>query len=442
MSKRKPPGFWDVKENQKAFLDDLAAKTGIEPTRLSYTLIRKHGGAGALFRYPSTLALLETHYGPISLLDRGRVPDGIWDKKSNRIKAVREAVQRLRKRADRVGHTNFRQIGLGGLLTVSGMKYWELLREAGFDVPSPADWAVKKRRVKKVRDLVDKAGGPLRVTSMYIEDHESGLIAFYRDYFPKELPRTLANLDPVQPANAKDPYIPLLYWILEEAGYDVTPADCRRKMGDRSATQSRHGHWNHSCQEAMLDDWIHDFIGMNHLHDILYPGQPELPDSRMVDCDFVLLPEEILTTEYTEGTEGPEGRRESGLLTTKHTKYTKSSERKRGRGKRLRVSGFVDLNPGMGEMAGDMDLTGGLWVEYAGISIRKTATDLSESYLQKLEKKKTLAKAAGLELVIITPQAMANPEKVWEEMVSRALWLKPYSPKALNSPYLELFGSD
>jgi hypothetical protein len=80
-SKRKPRGYWDKLENQKAFLDGLIKKYNVEPAKLTSSLIHGNGGSRLVRRYPSVRALLEAHYGPISLLDIPKVSPGTWKKK-------------------------------------------------------------------------------------------------------------------------------------------------------------------------------------------------------------------------------------------------------------------------------------------------------------------------------------------------------------------------
>ncbi|MFC1582640.1 hypothetical protein ACFL4W_03770 [Planctomycetota bacterium] len=391
--------------------------------------------------------LIEAHYGPISLLDIGRVPSGTWSKKSNRVKAVREAVKRLAKRPDRIECDDFNRIGLGGMLMSTKMHHCALLREAGFDVPDPADWEDKTKRIKKVRELVEKVGGQARVTRTFIAEQEPGLLSCYRDLFPKIPPLTLATMDKPRNPRAKDPEIPLLYWILIEAGYKVTPEDCERGRAEREDVLSRHGDLNHSCEEAMIDDWIYDFLeeGLRsrgvpdpllhtnrdqilsnrdisvsgrgkgkkkgykkprrHVHDIIYPGQDRIESTHKRDCDFVLLPEAGSSVQSSVfSVQG--GKRDPESLT---------------------------MNQG---------LSSGLWIEYAGIKYhgKNVVPTFILEYQEKLEEKKAMAEAAGIQLVMITPKAIAeHPDKVWEEMVAKAPWLKPYTKKALNSKYLDLF---
>jgi len=395
--KRKPRGFWAKKENQKEFLDSLLRKYRIGPEKLTSTMIRENGGRRLEGYYAHTLEMLEAHYGEISLLDRPRVPWGAWKHQKNRIEAVREAVERLGKRPERVSRDDLIRIGLDGLLVHGGLGIKELMREAGYDVPDPVSWKSKEVRAAKIRELVDKAGGVERVTLVYIKERARGLVEYYSFDGGTSGGCRVASADsgmgagkPAEDRGQKSEdgrqraevvrekwrmlpgeHIPILYWILRDAGYDVSPDDCLRGLNSFDEVMSRHGHLNHSLAEALVDDWIYGFVGMDHMHDVIYPGQRKSRRYAGKDCDFVLFP--------------PEAR-----------KNPHSAIR----------------NP----------KSCSLWVEYAGFW-HKSKSRFVKWYKRRMRVKKALAKKAGISLVVITPEKMKEPESVWEEMVLKAPWL-------------------
>jgi len=442
--KRKPRGYWAQKENQKEFLDSLLHKYNIKPEKLTSTMIRKNGGIRLQTYYANTLEMLEAHYGEISLLDLPRVPRGAWKRPKCRIEAVQEAVERLGKRPERVRKEDLCRIGLEGLIVNSGLGIRELMREAGYDVPDPVSWQSGKVRAAKVRELVEKAGGTDRVTFRYIKKRARGLVEYYSFAGGKSGGCRVArggkeeNIEYRTPINdfrfkklrekkrekirqdnrinrirerreekrkecrsgnvdlrskgevvrekwgmLPGEHIPVLYWILKDAGYDVTPDDCLRGLDALEEVASGHGHLNHSLAEALVDDWIYDFAGMDHMHDVNYPGQKG-PERNKVDCDFVLFPN------------------------------------------------TSDKCP----VTSDIQSTANLWVEYAGLwSERKNR--LVRKYKRRMRAKKALAKKAGIALVVITPANMKKPENVWDEMVSKAPWLKKRRKAAMGSRFLE-----
>jgi hypothetical protein len=135
-------------------------------------------------------------------------------------------------------------------------------------------YKTKEERTQIVKQLVKQAGGPLRITRSYLRQHARGLIKYYKTKFKK--PET-------------EEYVPLLYWILKDAGYKLKPKDCVRGIRRAQLTKSMHGHWNHSIPEALVDDWLNDIVGKAHLHDVIYPGQEDTYYRKRLNCDFVLL---------------------------------------------------------------------------------------------------------------------------------------------------------
>ena len=402
MKKQKPRGFWKKKENQKEFLDSLLRKYRIEPEEIGGMMIRENGGRTLEIYYKDRLEMLETHYGELNLLDVPFVPDGTWDKPEYRKRAVRQAIQRLGKRPGRVTCDDFERIGLKGLLNHSGLGFRSLLREAGYDVPDPVSWQSGKVRVRKIRELVEKAGGTDRITLLYIKERARGLIEYYEPSnesvtghwasLISELPEGL----PIQ-KGLPGAYIPTLYWILKDAGFDVSPDDCMRGLNALEDVMSLHGHRNHSLAEALMDDWMYDIVGMDHMHDVIYPGQKNVKKYTEKDCDFILLSPQARKNPHSE-------------LCTPHSE--------------LCTPHFSSL-----------------WLEYAGLwSKRKNW--LVRKYKRGITTKKALAKKANIPLVVITPADMKKPKNVWDEMVSKAPWLKKRSKAALQSRFLSRFCED
>lgn len=189
-------------------------------------------------------------------------PRGFWKKKDNRIRWVKELVGRFRADcSDPQGlprDRDFVRCGLGGLLASRKTTPARLLRDAGFTPSVPRSWKKMSVRVGRVREIAEAAGGPAAVAVVDIQRAEPGLYNYYTRSCKRRSDR----------GNT-----PLLYEILKDAGYEVTPEECERGLGGSRYTRSRHAHVNESQNQAIFDDWIFDIVGDRHRHNVEYPGQ-------------------------------------------------------------------------------------------------------------------------------------------------------------------------
>ena len=97
LNEAKPAGFWDSKENQKHFLEQLAKLLDVKNndwSNVTVDTIRKYGGRQLLKKYPTFYDALnelfpaqseEDHHTRLKLL-RARVPNNYWQNKENQVR--------------------------------------------------------------------------------------------------------------------------------------------------------------------------------------------------------------------------------------------------------------------------------------------------------------------------------------------------------------------
>ncbi|MDI6917917.1 MAG: hypothetical protein QMC80_09010 [Thermoplasmatales archaeon] len=186
--KTKPSGYWNKKENRIKAVKEMVEKIGKPPSDITWNDFIRNGLSGLLAKYnqsPSA-ALEDTGYG-VHPLKRKYLPTGYWNKKENRVKPVRDMVEKLNKPMRNITYKDFKDFGLFGLLTSRyGSSPWRALKDAGYTIgrtqlhTKPHHyWDKKERRIKAVRKMVEKTGkDPMGITTKDFMRHNLGGMLF------------------------------------------------------------------------------------------------------------------------------------------------------------------------------------------------------------------------------------------------------------------------
>jgi hypothetical protein len=154
---RVPIGFWDSRKNRVEAIRWMVAKTGKKAREIKSDDFDANGLA----------ALVCGHYGGspyAALRDAGfkmkpwemaSAPDGTWEKKENRVEAIRWMAGRLGKKAREITFDDFVGNGFSGLVDHYGNSPYEALLEAG--LVTEADEAYMRSR----RHTLDGENAPI-----------------------------------------------------------------------------------------------------------------------------------------------------------------------------------------------------------------------------------------------------------------------------------------
>lgn len=137
---RMPRGYWDERENQRKFLDEVAAEHGVERPEdwrrvTSKHLKAKRGGSALVGRFGSIFELLSSAYPELGLVEhecRPQVGSSYWDDAENRKRFMR----RLKRERGISGPEGWKALGYNGIVAAGGRKLLErqpfvrLLQEA------------------------------------------------------------------------------------------------------------------------------------------------------------------------------------------------------------------------------------------------------------------------------------------------------------------------
>lgn len=256
-------------------------------------------------------------------------PRNYWKKRENRVKAIKELIQKLGKPSSKITSTDFMKNNLGGLLSEIGSPFRKALIEAGFNNPKEIRrpvgyWMHEKNRIKATKQLVKNLRkDPMQITKQDFVDAglicmtyitrgcrnallEAGLLVTPRrprkkGYWNIKNNRIKAVKDfvkklgkPVNEITAQDfrnhgcniilkifngsPSAALL-----EAGYTIDEMAMRKKRSFNTAKiyTSNHGHKFSSIFERDLDNYLWNMGLVDHTHEVPYP------ESNM-NCDFVI----------------------------------------------------------------------------------------------------------------------------------------------------------
>ncbi len=333
-----PKTYWKKNENRINAVRRLVNVLDKPVTKLTVKDFER-GGLGGLLnnkRYYSGspfLALKSAGYD-IKEWEMTITQRGFWNKRENRIEAIKWLVEKLDKPIAEIYQKDFINNGLSGVL----QKYYSYstilaLKDAGYDIEEwerlrtlRGYWNKKENRIKVTRWLVEKLDKP--VTEITQRDfHKNvikGLLNYYsgspykalkdagydikewemtitpRGYWDKKKNKIKAikwlveKLDkPITEITQRDfgknglggliqYYSDSPYFALIDAGYDVNREEMRHsifKSGGKRH-ESNHGHKCYSGEEREVDNIFWSYKLTDHKHNVRYPG------SKM-NCDFV-----------------------------------------------------------------------------------------------------------------------------------------------------------
>lgn len=219
--KRVPNGYWEKKENKRAFLERLAASKGVKKPsdwqKITLDDVRDCGGGGLLQQYNSSIhAALRDAFGEEMAQEMRPVrPHGYWKDPSNR-RAFLDAIAKefsVRRPEDwtRVKPQDIRDKGGASLLVLHRNSFFHLLEatypEHRFDPRTCMStlprgyWTSQKSRREFMDDVakkfnVESPADWTRVKTKDVEDMGgSGLLAKYNGSLFKTLEATYPELD-------------------------------------------------------------------------------------------------------------------------------------------------------------------------------------------------------------------------------------------------------
>ena len=187
-----PRELWKKKSIRSAAVRMMVEKSGKDPKKITLKDF-KNAGLTDMLAYTGNsheTAIRETGYGDgCSKPSKARAHN--WADRDVRARAVRDMIEHLKKPLSDITVKDFRDHGLGTVITRYGPKY-RLFREAGFELKP---WEVKKStmglwegmetRVSAVSWLVEKMKKP--VTEISREDFvDNGLATLLAMYNPKK----------------------------------------------------------------------------------------------------------------------------------------------------------------------------------------------------------------------------------------------------------------
>jgi hypothetical protein len=169
---------------------------------------------------------------------------GYWDKKENRVKEIRNAVEKMDKPLTQITKKDFIKIRLGGLI-VKYDNLFQLLKEGGYGIKKremkvvpKGYWDKKENRVDAVIHLVKKLRkNPSKITK--------------EDFFKNGLATVVSKTGSYKSA-------------LREAGYDVSPkVDWTKKESRANAIRNMVGGLNKPLKDITTNDFkAHKLYGL------------------------------------------------------------------------------------------------------------------------------------------------------------------------------------
>ena len=157
----RPKGVWQDMKNVKKAIRWMVRELGKDPTDITTYDFEDMGLSGVLrvCKKSPNLALRTAGFDiPI----RMRAPDGFWDKRENRAKAIREMVERLDKPLAKITQKDFVDFSLAGMLACKySASPYAALKDAGYDIlpwelnqVPQGYWKRKSNRIRAVRHLL------------------------------------------------------------------------------------------------------------------------------------------------------------------------------------------------------------------------------------------------------------------------------------------------
>jgi len=156
-----PKWTWKLKENRVGAIKWLIVKTMKDPSNLSMKDFKSHGLKSLATGYGIHRLLTEAGYD-LTPWECNRASPNTWNKKENRIAAVKWVLAKTRKEPAQLTRKDFLSRNLGSL--VRGQGLYGLVTEAGYElrpwdmrVAPKGTWKSKKNRVEAVKCLVAKS---------------------------------------------------------------------------------------------------------------------------------------------------------------------------------------------------------------------------------------------------------------------------------------------
>jgi hypothetical protein len=186
--KTAPKGYWKEKQNRVNALKEMIAYLGKPITELTQRDLTKLGFGGIMGRTKSFYnALREAGY-EIDPLKMVKVPQDYWNKKENRVNAVKKLVEGLNKPITELTKKDFYNANGVGLLSKYKSSPYKALKDAGYEIlpwqmkRTPFRfWNDKNNRIEAVKWLVKKLGKPIdEITDHdFIDNGLGGLLDIY-----------------------------------------------------------------------------------------------------------------------------------------------------------------------------------------------------------------------------------------------------------------------
>lgn len=202
--KKTPNGFWKKKKNRVEavkWLMDLLKK---KPKDLELKDFTENGFAGLIKYYRGSLYLIIKDVYPNRKMmpwELGKTPKGYFDKKENRVAAIKWLVEKLKKTPAGLLATDFQDNGLDGLLEkYNGIVYlgvqeaYSEINVWDMDRVTARTFDDAKNRKKALRELVKKLKiDPRDITAKILADNglsgitnKKGVYAAVIEAFPKQ----------------------------------------------------------------------------------------------------------------------------------------------------------------------------------------------------------------------------------------------------------------
>ena len=334
---RKPPRYWQIRENRIRAVRDLVTKLALSNKKVTYEDFNRFGLHTILkyYNHSPFLVLKDAGYN-IDEREMVQVPNKYWNEKENRIKATRNLVKKLNKPFTKITQKDFTNDGLRGLLKshYNGSPFLAL-KEAGYNIqewerkPVPRHyWEMEENRIKAIRGLVNKLNKP--ISNITNEDFENsglrGIMKYYNgsafqalkaagydieEWERKQTSKGYWDVKEIRISAIKrmvkalnKPVNEITYYdfddnglhtvlrkfynyspflALKDAGYPVFEEEMRHSMFEtgRFRYKSSHGHKFRSMFERDVDNTFWELGIKNHRHNVNYPHSTRT-------CDFVI----------------------------------------------------------------------------------------------------------------------------------------------------------
>ncbi|MCK4319655.1 hypothetical protein KAW38_03735 [Candidatus Micrarchaeota archaeon] len=208
-----PHGFFDKKENRIKAVKWLIKKLNKDPIEITSNDFRDNRLSGLLDYYDGPYLAIKEIYPEIKEWEMKTTPMSFYNKRENRIKAIKWLIEKLKKDPRDITANDFRDNRLGGLL-VSHYKSspYLAIKEV---YPEIKEWEMsctphgfynkRENRIKAIKWLIEKLNKNPRdiTTNDFFDNRLSGLFVTYykgspylaiKEAYPKIKPEEMRNL--------------------------------------------------------------------------------------------------------------------------------------------------------------------------------------------------------------------------------------------------------